>query len=123
MPHFDGPYKVTKVNDNYSTVTLDLPNNRHVFLTFHMSHITPCIENDNALFPDRQLEQLPPMIINDEEEYFIDQILDERKCGCGMQYLVQWSGYSPEDDHWLPTSALKDCEALDIWQAQWDLLS
>jgi hypothetical protein len=61
---------------------------------------------------------LTKFIIDEEEEYFIDRIVDERKYGHGMQYLVHWSGYGPEDNRWLPTTALKDCEALDIWLAR-----
>jgi hypothetical protein len=121
MPRFDGPYVITKVNHEHSTVTVDLPNNTRVFPTFHMSQIIPFVENNNDLFPNRQLEQPPPITIDDEEEYFIDRILDERTRGCGKQYLVRWTGYGPEDDRWLPTSALNDCEALDIWLARQDL--
>jgi hypothetical protein len=117
MPCFDGPYSITAVNHVHSTVTLDLPNKPHVFPTFHMSQIIPFIENDDTLFPSRKIAQPPPLIINEEEEYFVDRILDECKCGCGMQYLVCWTGYGPEDDRWLLTSALKDCKVMDIWLA------
>jgi len=118
MPRFDGPYTITKVDHTHSTVTLDFPNCPNVFPTFHMSQIIPFIENDATLFRSRQLSKPPPIIIDEEEEYFIDKIIDERKFRRGMQYLVRWSGYGPEDDRWLPTSALKDCEALDIWLAR-----
>jgi hypothetical protein len=117
MPHFDGPYEVTKVNHKHSMVKLDLPNNPHIFPTFHMSQIILFTENDDSLFPMRQLNHPPPVMIDKEEEYFIDRILNKRKCGRGMQYLVCWTGYGPEDNRWLPTSALLDCEALDIWLA------
>jgi hypothetical protein len=79
-----------------------------------MSQVLPFVENDNSLFPSRQLTQPAPLIIDDEEEYFIDWILNECKCGCSMQYLIRWTSYGSEDDQWLPTSTLKDCEALDI---------
>jgi hypothetical protein len=117
MPHFNRPYNVTNTIYTHSTVTLDLPNKPHIFPTFHMSQITPFIENDNTLFPSRELSKPPPVMIDEAEEFFIDRILDECKCGRGTQYLICWTGYSAEDNRWLPTSSLKDCEALDIWLA------
>jgi hypothetical protein len=40
-----------------------------------------------------------------------------------MQYLVRWRGYGPEDDRWLPGWELDDCEALDLWLAQKELVA
>ena len=117
MPHYNGPYHITAVDHIHSTVTLELPNKPNIFPTFHFLQIIPFIENDNILFPQQQLTQPPPIVIDNEEEFFIDYILDKKKHGRGIQYLVHWSGYGPKDDQWLPVSSLKDCEALDIWQA------
>ena len=50
-----------------------------------------------------------------EEEWLIDKIVDERTCGKGCQYLVQWHGYGPEEDQWLPGRELAETEVLDIW--------
>jgi hypothetical protein len=58
-------------------VTLNIPNQLHIFPTFHMSQILPFMENDTSLFPSRELENPPPIIIDNEEEYFIDHILDK----------------------------------------------
>jgi hypothetical protein len=117
MPRFDGSYHIINMDLNHFTVTLDLLNKPHVFPTFHMSQVIPFIENDNSLFPTWQLLQPPPIIIDKEEEYFIDRILDECKHGQGTQYLIHWTGYGPEDDQWLPMLVVKDCKALDIWLA------
>jgi hypothetical protein len=77
MPRFDGPYTIRSCNHAHSTVTLDLLNKPHVFPTFHLSQVIPFVENDSSLFPSRQLSQPAPLIIDDNEEYFIDRILDE----------------------------------------------
>jgi hypothetical protein len=55
---------------------------------------------------------------NGAEEWPIDEIIDERKCGCGMHYLVRWVGFGPEDDEWLPGKTLEDCAALDVWECK-----
>jgi hypothetical protein len=74
MPQLDGPYMVTNVNHTHSTVTLDLLHSSKIFPTFHMSQVVPFTENDATLFTLHKLEQSPPVIINDKEEYCVDQI-------------------------------------------------
>ena len=72
--------------------------------------------NDPKLFPNHELPKPSPILTPDGmQEHEIEWILDTQPCGCGYQYLVQWVGYSPEDDEWLPGKMLKDCEALDRW--------
>jgi len=118
MPCYDGPYTIIDVDENHSTVTLDLPNSPNIFPVFHTSEVLPYTESDTSLFPSRRLEELPPIVVpNGDEEYFIDKILDARRRGRGYQYLVRWSGYGAEHDEWLPGSELHDCEALDRWLA------
>ncbi|EDR02067.1 reverse transcriptase-RNase H-integrase [Laccaria bicolor S238N-H82] len=116
MPRYDGPYTIIDVDEDHSTVTLDLPNSPNIFPVFHTSEILPYIESDTSLFPSRHLEEPRPIITEDgQEEYSIDKILDARRRGRGYQYLVRWSGYGAEHDKWLPGSELQDCEALDRW--------
>ena len=51
------------------------------------------------------------------QEYYVDKIMDAHKCRQGMQYLVRWLGYGPEEDEWLAGSELVDNAALDDWLA------
>ena len=48
----------------------------------------------------------------------IDRILNERKRGFGVQYLVRWKDYPQEADTWIAGSKLKGTKALDVWQEQ-----
>ena len=41
---------------------------------------------------------LPPMIINEEEEYEVEEVRKHRTQGWGTQYLVHWKGYRNEHD-------------------------
>ena len=43
----------------------------------------------------------PPMIINEEEEYEIEEVRKHQKRGKGVQYLVHWKGYGDEHDQWI----------------------
>ena len=119
MPRFDGPYKITKINKDNSTVTLDLPRSPDIFPVFHTSEVMPFIENDDSLFPSRALHTPEPVNVNDNLEYFVERILDERKSRGrgGTKFLVRWVGQGPEYDLWIPQKELEDCEALDIWFA------
>ena len=40
----------------------------------------------------------PPTIINEEEEYEVEEVKKHRKHERGMQYLVHWKGYGDEHD-------------------------
>jgi len=51
MPHYDGPYTITEVNELHSTVTLNLPNSPNIYPTFHTSQVIPYIESDTEKFP------------------------------------------------------------------------
>lgn len=117
MPRYDGPYTVISPNNLASTVTLDIPNQPNIFPTFHTSLVKPFHENDHNKFPSRTLEKLGPIIVDGEEEYFVDCIVDHKKIGKGFRYLVHWRGYGPGDDRWICGSDLDDNAALDDYWA------
>ena len=119
MPRFNGPYKITKIDKEHSTVTLDLPRSPDIFPIFHTSEIMPFIENDETLFPSCALHAPEPVNVNDNLEYFVEKILDKRKARGrgGNQFLVRWVGQGLEYNLWIPQKELEDCEALDIWFA------
>lgn len=115
MPHFDGPYKIIKIDPTHSTVTLDLPQSP----VFHTSEVLPFLENDDTLFPSRALHSPEPISVNDNLEYVSEKILNEKTShgGGGSKFLVRWVGQGPEYDLWLPQKEIEDCEALDVWIA------
>src|SRR6266571_7758990 len=45
----------------------------------------------------------PPDLIDNEEEYKVEKILDTRQFGRGhkRQYLVKWKGYPDSDNEWV----------------------
>jgi hypothetical protein len=57
----------------------------------------------------------PPILVNGEPKFEVEQILDER-CRCRMlQYLVCWKGYGQEHDTWEVASNLEN-----VVEAVWD---
>ncbi|KAF7326147.1 Reverse transcriptase-RNase H-integrase [Mycena kentingensis (nom. inval.)] len=121
----EGPYSITAVHPECSTVTLDLVNQPRVHPVFHVAELTPYHENDGALFPDRQLTKPGPIVGPDgEEEYFIERVLDKRIRYRKTQYKIRWRGYGPEDDDWIDADELEDSahvEAFDAGRSQDDI--
>jgi hypothetical protein len=118
MPRFDGPYEITAAFPEKSVYTLRLPNNPTSYPGFHASLLKPFILNDPDLFPNRALVK-PGIVVTEDgsEETLIDRIVDARRRGRGIQYLVRWVGYGKDHDEWLPRKALEDTAALDVWEA------
>ena len=48
-----------------------------------------------------------PEILNEEEHYEVEAILDSRCQGRGTKYLVKWVGYPEADNTWEPFALLK----------------
>jgi hypothetical protein len=60
----------------------------------------------NGLCPDPP----PPVEFEDQAqpEYEIETILDSRKWGRGLQYLIRWKGYDKSHNQWISrTEALR----------------
>ena len=47
-----------------------------------------------------------PTIINEEEEYEVEEVRKHRKQERRMQYLIHWKGYGDEHDQWIAESGL-----------------
>ena len=78
----------------------------------HASLLTPYKENEihGPNFPEP-----PPDLINEEEEYKIEQILKHRGTPKNCFYLIQWKGYTAEEDTWLKEADLE--HTVDILNA------
>jgi transposase InsO family protein len=93
---------------------LDVPGTIHD--VFHTSLLRPAGENP---FPSQEhLDYQPPaQLVEGNEEYQVEEILDERtkRRGRGFvkQYLVRWTGYAQPT--WEPAHLLEDAAALDHW--------
>ena len=48
----------------------------------------------------------PPMIINEEEEYEVEEVRKHRKQEQGTQYLVHWKGYGNKHNQWIAEMGL-----------------
>jgi hypothetical protein len=94
-----GPFKVTRALSplNYQ---LELPAQWKIHDVFHADLLTPYRETD---FHGRNYERPPPDLINGEEEYEIERVVDSRRHGRGgkIQYLIKWKGYPDSENQWV----------------------
>ncbi len=69
-------------------------------------------------FQGQRKEPAPPLvIINEEEEYEVEEVWKHRTQGQGMQYLVHWKGYGDEHNQWIAESGLPHAKQAieDYW--------
>ncbi|XP_061451490.1 uncharacterized protein LOC133369836 [Rhineura floridana] len=76
---------------------LKLPPTFKIYPVFHQVLLTV----DYPLDPHRlRSEPVPPLLVEGQEEYEVEQILDSRKRRGRLQYLIHWKGYDQSEHSW-----------------------
>ncbi|MBW0549531.1 hypothetical protein O181_089246 [Austropuccinia psidii MF-1] len=91
---------------------LKLPSQwKSIHPVFHISLLKPF---KTSIIPNRHEEPLPPIIIEEEEEWEVSQILDSKIKREKLWYLVEWKGFNQDSGRstWEPTENLKNCPEL-----------
>ena len=86
----------------------------HIHLVVNISHVQPYkepLEGQTSIWPG------PVKVTEDREiEYEVGHVVDVRKKGQHMEYLIHWKGYTEEDRTWEPKGNLGDAKgALDLF--------
>ena len=103
FPRWHRPYMIITALLEASSYTL---NNDSAY-PYYASELKLYHPNDPQLFPNHKLPKPGPTLTSDGmQEHEIKCILDAQPHGCGYQYLIQWVGYGPEDNKWLPGVAV-----------------
>ena len=78
---------------------------------FHIDLLIPYNETEAY---GETYTQLPPELIDGEEEYEVEEIINERRKGCNkkLEYLIKWKGYPSSENSWINESDLHAPELL-----------
>ncbi|KAH0610200.1 uncharacterized protein H6S33_011727 [Morchella sextelata] len=96
-----GPYSVKRIVNPYA-YELELPRSMKIHPVFHVSLLSP---EANDPLPGQQRLPPPPVEIEGEEEWEVEDILDSRKRRGRFEYLVRYMGY--DEASWQPLSDLE----------------
>jgi len=115
-PKRHGPFAITQVMSpvNYR---LKLPTQWSIHDVFHIDLLTPYRETD---FHRSNYSRLAPDLVDNEEEYKVEKILDSWQIGRGRkkQYLIKWKGYPDSDNEWVDKQDVHAPEAIREFENQ-----
>ena len=98
-PRRHGPFKVVQVMSpvNYC---LELPTQWSIHPVFHIDLLTPYYK---TLTHGPNYQCLLPDLMDGEEEYEVENILDSQRFGRKrkLQYMVKWKGYPDSEHQWV----------------------
>src|SRR5690606_32163553 len=94
-----GPFKILE-KIGTRAYKLELPTTMaQIHPVFHVSLLEKDIPND---IEGRVTPPPLPILVNNEEEYEVEEILNSRIRNNQLQYLIHWKGYSIADRSWTP---------------------
>ena len=104
------------------TVRLEVPTGVHP--VFHVELVRPAASDP---FPSQIVDDShpPPMLVNGELEYEVEEIIDVRRKKIGRGYrdeaLVKWTGWAEQT--WQRLDDVRDCSALDAFERRFGPVS
>lgn len=104
-----GPFRITeRISSHAFRLGLSRQYSK-IHPVFHVSLLEPTVPN---IIPNRTEAPPPPIQLegDSEPEFEVSSILDSRKVGRAVQYLVEWKGYEndPTENSWEPISNLSN---------------
>ncbi|KAL0197996.1 hypothetical protein M9458_006536, partial [Cirrhinus mrigala] len=104
-PRYIGPFKILRQIN--VTFQLQLPPRYRIHPTFHVSLLKPFFPSATES-PGAELEPPPPEVLDQPSIYAVREILDSRRRGGHLEYLIDWEGYGPEERSWVPRDDVLD---------------
>ncbi|KAI2644120.1 Transposon Tf2-8 polyprotein [Labeo rohita] len=109
-PRYIGPFEILR-QINEVTYQLQLPPRYRIHPTFHVSLLKPYFPSATGV-TGAEAEPPPPEILDQPSVYSVHEILDSRRRGGHLEYLVDWEGYGPEERSWVARNDILDPQLL-----------
>src|SRR5712672_425362 len=118
-PRRQGPFRVSKVVSPVA-YQLALPQSWGIHDVFHASLLLPYKE---TTVHGPNFERPPPDLIEDEEEYEVETVVNHRHHGRRrqLQYLIKWKGYPSADNTWEPAENVYTEESIKQYHQRYPL--
>jgi len=102
---FVGPYKVKKVV-SLNTIKLELPSTVKIYPVVNVSRVCKYVGQVKG----QKKEQPLPVIIEGEEEWEVERILNKQWIRGKNKFLVRWKGFTAESNIWEGRENLKNAK-------------
>ena len=103
IEHFVEPYRVKTIISS-NTIELDLPSTIRIHPVVNVSRVWWY----RSQVEEQRKEVSQPVVIEEEEEWEIEKIMNKRKVWGRDKYLVWWKGCTAEKDTWESKKNLKN---------------
>jgi len=104
---FVGPYKVKAIISN-NAIELELSRMVKIHPVVNVSRV----QRYKLQVKEQRKEVPQSVVIEGEEEWEVEKIMNKRKVRGRDKYLVQWKGYTVEEDTWESKENLKNAMEL-----------
>ena len=104
---FVGPYRVKRIIST-NAIELELPSSVKIYPVVNVSWVwlyRPQVE-------EQRKTPLKPVVIEGEEEFEVEKILNKRVVRGKEKFLVWWKGYIAKEDTWKSRKNLKNAREL-----------
>ena len=116
VERFVGPYKIKAIISS-NIVELELPATVKIHPVVNVSRIKWYVDQ-----VDGQRKEVPqPVVVEGEEEWKVEKILNKRKIRGKDKFLVRWKGFTAEGDTWESRENLKNAgDALKEFEEEYN---
>ena len=108
-----GPYPISEFIP-LNSYRLTLPDTMKNHPTYHVSQLERVAEDP---LPGQVIAPPLLVIVDDKEEYMVEEVLDSRVRWKRLQYLIKWLGHTQAD--WMYAEEVNKLEAVDRFHEQY----